>query len=234
MESGLLTAGLVQVASIVVIGEARGEHVERTEEAAKKVASNYRLMLESNLGHSRVVGRNRAHPMFESEGTMLSSNKWDCRFLELAHVISQWSKDPSTRVGAVITNERRVDSLGFNGFPTCVDDLDERYENRETKYKMVVHAEANAIISARESLIGCTIYVSASPCAACAGKIIQAGIKRVISVVPTGNFGDRWTQELEVASTMFRESGVDLIQFQEGWRSCHQRLAPCPPLERLA
>jgi dCMP deaminase len=106
-------------------------------------------------------------------------DKWDRRFLELAHVVSKWSKD-RTKVGAVIVDRRRVVSLGFNGFPAGVEDLPELYEDRDTKLLMIVHAETNAIVSARELLSGCTIYTSFPPCAGCAGNIIQAGIKRVV------------------------------------------------------
>jgi dCMP deaminase len=172
----------------------------------------------------------KVYPTIKLGITMSAFEKWDCRFLELAHFVGKWSKDPSMQVGAVITNARRVISLGFNGFPAGVDDLAERYADRDIKLKMVVHAETNAIISARESLAGCTIYVSASPCAGCAGKIIQAGISRVISVAPAGSFADRWKQELDVAATMFCEARVDLIHFDEGWRERHQQLASLLPV----
>ena len=77
-------------------------------------------------------------------------DKWDMRFLALAEHVSEWSKDPSTQVGAVITHSRskRVISLGFNGFPAGVEDTEERLEDRTTKYEMVVHAEQNALMFA--------------------------------------------------------------------------------------
>ena len=83
--------------------------------------------------------------------------KWDKRFLDLSQLISSWSKDPSTKVGAVVVDDdRRVISLGYNGFPRGVSD-DERLDNRESKYKIVTHAEANALLFASESLKGYTI-----------------------------------------------------------------------------
>lgn len=73
---------------------------------------------------------------------------WDDRFLELATVISSWSKDPSTQVGAVIVDDdNRVISIGYNGFPKGIKD-DHRLSNRDLKYEMVVHAEANALLFA--------------------------------------------------------------------------------------
>ena len=69
------------------------------------------------------------------------TSKWDTRFLSLAEHISSWSKDPSTKVGAAIIGPYRdIISLGYNGFPRGVEDTPERLENRELKYKMIVHA----------------------------------------------------------------------------------------------
>ena len=83
-------------------------------------------------------------------------DKWDHRFLALAEHISNWSKDPSTQVGAVITHTRskRVVSMGFNGFPAGVEDTRERLDDRETKYEMVVHAEQNALMFAGDRAEG--------------------------------------------------------------------------------
>ena len=70
----------------------------------------------------------------------MDNKKWDLRFIELAKLVSTWSKDPSTQTGAVIVDpNRRVVSVGYNGFPIGVDDDPERYANRDLKYKMIVH-----------------------------------------------------------------------------------------------
>src|SRR5947209_6370685 len=84
--------------------------------------------------------------------------KWHRRFLGLAEYVSQWSKDVSTKVGAVILDsDKRVVSLGYNGFARGVMDTAERLNCRDLKYKMIVHAERNAIIFARQDLRKCTI-----------------------------------------------------------------------------
>ena len=137
-------------------------------------------------------------------------DKWDLRFLDLAKHVSSWSKDPSTKVGAVLANSenRRVISVGFNGFPAGVEDLEERLENREIKYEMVVHAEQNALLFAGDRDAGCTQYVYPLPsCARCAVTIIQAGIVRVISPKTDR---DKWGESSRIAETMFSESGVEL------------------------
>ena len=67
--------------------------------------------------------------------------RWDLRFIEMASLVASWSKDPSTKVGAVITNDKNhVVSLGFNGFPRGVEDR--LNVNRETKLARTIHAEA--------------------------------------------------------------------------------------------
>ena len=136
-------------------------------------------------------------------------NKWDLRFLELAKHVSSWSKDPSTKVGAVIVDDKRhVVGLGYNGFPRGVDDTDERLTDRPTKYAMVAHAELNAILNATTKASGSTIYVyPLPPCNECAKLIIQAGIKRVVAPKISH---ERWGNSNETAATMFSESEIKL------------------------
>lgn len=140
-----------------------------------------------------------------------ASDKWDGRFLDLAAFIAEWSKDPSTKVGAaVVRPDRTVASIGFNGFPRGVLDHAERYQDRPTKYEMVVHAEMNALLSTRESLEGYTIYVAPlPPCSQCAAAIIQRGIRRVV-IAMAGELPDTWAQKWAVSSTMFGEAGVEV------------------------
>ena len=138
--------------------------------------------------------------------------KWDKRFLALAQHVAGWSKDPSTQVGAVIVDDkRRVVSVGYNGFPMGVDDAEERYADRDTKYKMVVHAERNALLFANKSPEGCTAYVSLMPCSACAGMMIQAGIKRIVAPVTPPELESRWGEDMAISRQMFEEAGIELI-----------------------
>ena len=88
-----------------------------------------------------------------------TSVEWDLRFLELAKLVSTWSKDPSTKVGAVIIDDnRRVVSVGYNGFPKGVRDSEHRLGNREVKYNYMVHAERNAMLFANSIPKNSTIY----------------------------------------------------------------------------
>lgn len=137
--------------------------------------------------------------------------KWDARFIELASHIAQWSKDPSTKVGAVIVDEqRRIVSTGYNGFPQKINDLPERYQNREQKYEMIIHGEINAILFAQRPLCGCTLYtVPLLPCSRCAAIVIQSGISRVCAPIYTQ---ERWKQSLELSKNMFKEANVGVIE----------------------
>jgi dCMP deaminase len=139
-------------------------------------------------------------------------NHWDKRFLELAQLVAGWSKDPSTKCGAVIVDpSRRVVSLGFNGFPVGVPDLPEHYEDRSEKYPRVIHAEKNAILFAQRDLSGCTIYVwPMMPCPQCAAYIIQADIKRVVTVGCDSDQAQRWGEAFRVSTDMFERAGVTL------------------------
>ena len=138
-----------------------------------------------------------------------ASEKWDRRFLDLANFIAGWSKDPSTKVGAVIVRpDRTVASMGYNGFPRGVLDHEERYADREQKYAMVVHAENNALLNSRESLEGYTLYVTPlPPCTQCAAAIIQRGIARVV-VDQKKDVPENWMKQFEISNTMFQEAGV--------------------------
>jgi len=136
-------------------------------------------------------------------------DKWDRRLCELAKYISEWSKDPSAKVGAVLFSKRggRI-SIGYNGFPMGVEDSADRLEEKATKLELVVHAEVNAIIAAGDRAEGSTIYVWGKPiCARCAGPIIQAGIKRVVAIAP-GNTESHWDNSGKTARDMFLEAGI--------------------------
>jgi dCMP deaminase len=135
---------------------------------------------------------------------------WNDRFLKLAEHIANWSKDPSTKVGAVIVDDsRRIVSTGYNGFPRGVEDSDLRLQQREIKYEMIVHGEINAIVFANQNLQGCTLYTwPFMPCSRCAGIVIQSGIKTVVTLL---NDNPRWQDSFRLTEKMFAEAGVELI-----------------------
>lgn len=136
--------------------------------------------------------------------------KWDLRFLSMAKLVSSWSKDPSTKCGAVICDcNFRIVSVGYNGYPTGVPD-DNSLLIREEKYRKVVHAEINSILFSHRNLEKCTIYIHPlPPCSQCMAAIIQSGIQRVVSTAPTGELASRWETSNATALEMATTSGVE-------------------------
>lgn len=143
-------------------------------------------------------------------------NKWDKRFLELAKHVASWSKDPSTKVGAVIVDKsHRVISVGFNGFPRGIEDSEEFLNNKEEKYKRILHAEQNALIFAHsKELKEATLFVyPLPPCNRCALDIIQYGISRVVSYEIDDS--SKWKDSIELTKQLFKEAGVELELYKE-------------------
>ena len=140
--------------------------------------------------------------------------KWDLRFMELTKMVASWSKDPSTKVGAVIAdNQNRIISLGYNGFAKGIDDTEDRYADRSFKYSAIIHAEENAMFFANRDLSGCTIYVSFFPCSNCAAKIIQCGIKRVVTTHPTEEQIGRWGKSFNVSKILLEEASIQICYY---------------------
>ena len=138
--------------------------------------------------------------------------KWKKRFLKLSKEISTWSKDPSTKVGALIISEdRNIISTGYNGFPRNIEDTEERLNNRELKYKFILHAEMNCILNALyngRSVKDCILFVHGlPPCSECTKSIIQAGIKKVIT---DSKATDNWKESLKLSLEMLKEANVDI------------------------
>lgn len=147
------------------------------------------------------------------------SIKWDRRFLQLAREVSRWSKDPSTKVGAVLVNDLgQVVGTGYNGFPRGVEDTEDRYLDRDRKYKFIVHAEVNAILLAGQAARGSTLYVYPTfdippVCHECAKVIIQSGVKRVVGWTPSPEDKERakrWADSINTARMMLNEAGVEI------------------------
>lgn len=154
-----------------------------------------------------------------ASGQLLSAmRKWDEHFLRLAELTSRVSKDPSTKVGAVLVSPDRTDIiLGYNGFPRKMPDLPEHYENREEKYSRIVHGEVNAVLLARRSVQGYTLYTwPCLSCERCAVLMIQAGIERVVAPYPAEDMRSRWGTSLDRSRQFFRECGVSVCEYGEG------------------
>ncbi|MFN8355910.1 MAG: dCMP deaminase family protein [Spirosomataceae bacterium] len=114
---------------------------------------------------------------------------FDDIFMELAQSLALRSHCIKAQVGAVLTKETRIISIGYNGPPAgthnCDDEFPETGCPRDSKgsCSLALHAEQNAILYAAKigaSVEGATLYVTLSPCLACARIIFSMGIKRLI------------------------------------------------------
>jgi dCMP deaminase len=143
---------------------------------------------------------------------------WDQFFILMARAASKKSKDPSTKVGAVVVDDDNiVRATGFNGFPRKVPDYPGDYENREVKYKKVLHAEENAILAAARvgvALKNCRLYCSMRPCFQCSKRIIQCGITGVYWPLPLESEREayaRWETDLREAGLLMHEAGIHML-----------------------
>lgn len=137
------------------------------------------------------------------------SDKWTRRFLDLAGSVALWSKDPSTRCGAVIVNPNRIVlGMGYNGFPPNVEDRPEWLADREIKYNLTKHAEDNAVRNASRNVEGAILFVTHPCCPECAQFVCDEGIKEVHWPEPTPEWEERWRDRLKESARIFRREGV--------------------------
>lgn len=147
---------------------------------------------------------------------------WEEWFFKIMYLVAEKSKDPKTKIGAILVKERRIISTGYNGFCIGVnDDVPKRWVRPE-KYTWVSHAERNAIyLAAAEGIStrGSVMYTNGTPCNDCAKAIIQAGVSKVVVHQPYENllYGpdaqNNWLEQNKVTLAMFRESRIQ----QEVW-----------------
>lgn len=137
------------------------------------------------------------------------TDKWLKRFMAMAEMVSTWSKDPSTQVGAVIINDNRVIlGTGYNGFARGVADYPYRYADRAVKYPMVIHAEINAVLNSNGSVKNGILFTYPFPCCApCSALMIQAGIQQVVS---PKHIPERWKESVDIGMKMYKEAGVEI------------------------
>lgn len=128
--------------------------------------------------------------------------------------VAQWSKDRSSKVGAVIVKDREIVTTGYNGFPRgCNDDNEDRHIRPE-KYHWTLHAELNAVINAArqgKSTLVCDMYVNWYPCDHCSGVIVNAGIKRIFcDETPDWN-DEKWGEGFNRSKKILSEGGVEVV-----------------------
>lgn len=130
----------------------------------------------------------------------------------LAHHVSSWSKDPSSKIGAVAVIGNGLPIIGYNGFPRGMKDTEERLNDRAQKYPRTVHAEMNCIYNAAElgvSLKDSSMFVYGLPvCGNCSLGVIQAGIKKVYIQPGSPETINKWIESFQQTADNFEECGV--------------------------
>jgi dCMP deaminase len=152
---------------------------------------------------------------------MLKSYPWDDYFMTIAYLVSMKSKDPSTRVGAVIVGQNNeIRSTGYNGLPRLIADREYRYNDRKYKNFAISHAEENAILNSSlngVSVKDCTIYTPYFPCARCAKAIIQSGIIEVVydpSFPGNKKLQDEITDDsIKISDELLTEAEIKIREF---------------------
>src|ERR1039458_3355020 len=154
---------------------------------------------------------------------LLPIPSWDEFFMRHVYLAASKSKDPRTKIGAVLVKNGIIISEGFNGFARGVQDLPERYLDRKTKYKFVVHGEANSIQNSARNGICTTasvLYTNGIPCDSCGKTIIQAGISEVVIHKQwPETLSEVWRESVEITKIMFREAAVNIRVLD-----CHLKL----------
>lgn len=144
-------------------------------------------------------------------------DKWDSRFMEMAHVIAGWTScyRPGRSIGCVIVKDKRIMTTGYNGAPAGLKTCRERGECMRDRLGIqsgtraelcyAIHAEQNAIIQAAKvgvSTEGATIYITLQPCVICAKMLVNAGITRIVH---RGEYPDPLSQSI------LAEAGIEIM-----------------------
>jgi dCMP deaminase len=142
-------------------------------------------------------------------------------YMDLAGNLALRSHCVKAKVGAVLTKDTRIISLGYNGPPAGTHNCDLEWPGvgcpRDSKgsCSLALHAEQNAILYAAKNNVpieGTTLYVTLSPCIACARIIYTTGIKRVIYKSSYATYKGIASDE---GVDFLRKFGVEVMQYDE-------------------
>lgn len=120
---------------------------------------------------------------------------WDEYFLQLADIIGSRGTCDRGRAGAILVKDKRILATGYVGSPIGIAHCDEVGHEMHTVTGedgtvsrhciRTAHAELNAITNAARvgiAVEGATLYCKFLPCYTCAKAIINAGVKRVVTL----------------------------------------------------
>lgn len=146
---------------------------------------------------------------------------FDDIYMDLATNLAERSHCVKIKVGAVLTKDTRIVSLGYNGPPAGTHNCDIEWPEkgcpRDSKggCSLALHAEQNTIIYASKNnvpLENCTIYVTLAPCLSCARIIFASGIKKVIYLNSYAEYKGIGTEEGVDFLTRF---GIEVVRYKK-------------------
>lgn len=162
------------------------------------------------------------HPISHKTHSDWNTPSWDELFMRHAYLIASKSKDPKTKIGAVIVRDNSIISEGYNGICRGIsDDIVERLERPE-KYFWFEHAERNSIYHCARNGIsteGTTLYTQGLPCSDCTRAIIQSGIKEIVlhesweHDIGLNIVREKWSVSGQRSDIMIYESGIKIRIF---------------------
>lgn len=136
------------------------------------------------------------------------------QLLKMAKVVAERGTCERLRVGAVISQQGRIISSGYNGSPSRLPHCDHS-DGLDRSCTSVVHAEANAIVFAARHGVkaeGATLTCTHNPCLGCANLIINAGISLVV-------YGEFYKDGKGVDK--LREAGIGVNKFEPAVKPTH-------------
>lgn len=151
----------------------------------------------------------------------MSKPSFDEIYMELAENLAKRSHCVKAQVGAVLTKDTRIVSLGYNGPPAGTHNCDIDFEKegcpRDSKgsCSLALHAEQNAILYASKnkvSIDGCTLYVTLSPCISCARVIYTMGIRKVYYLNSYADFKGLKSDE---GVDFLQKFGVEVVRYSK-------------------
>jgi dCMP deaminase len=157
--------------------------------------------------------------------------KWDTYFMRLAYLAATRATCDRKHVGAIIASpDHRTVATGYNGSPIGMPSCDEiGHELVEGHCVRTLHAESNAIDFAGRFAMGCSLYITVSPCYDCAKRIVGAQINRVVY---DQFYASRYGKSDMVVEFM-RGAGVEVVQYDHpGVTLFKQMLAAMEEKER--
>jgi dCMP deaminase len=153
---------------------------------------------------------------------------WDDYFLTLAAATSTRATCSRRKHGAVIVQDRRIVSTGYNGGPSgyphcdegaCPRATSEAQQGHDYELCIAIHAEANALLySSPEERDGATLYCTGAPCFGCAKLISNSGISEVVASGGRYEGWDRVRDFLRTAGVRVRLldglDGIPVLQLE--------------------